>query len=127
MFQTERNVQFKYSLKFLAYINMFQHHYLGNKKPTFVACNIEQVYTAILESSKINDLLQNREIYSRRIFETFRNFFDMVSVRLKIKVKVKCKCRVKTKTKMEGTCQQPKEIWKIVSSNSKDHIKISDM
>ena len=32
-------------------------------------------------------------------------------------------CRMKTKTKMEGTCQQPKKIGKIVSSNSKDHIK----
>ena len=48
---------------------MFQQHYLGNKKPTFLACNTEQVYAAILESSKINDLFQNRQIYSRRIFE----------------------------------------------------------
>ena len=29
----------------------------------------------------------------------------------------------KVKTKMEGTCQQPKKIGKIVSSTSKDHIK----
>ena len=63
---------------------MFYHHYLGNKKPTFLACHTEQVYAAILESSKINDLFQNRQIYSRRIFETSRNFLDMVSVRLQM-------------------------------------------
>ena len=61
---------------------MFKQHYLGNNKPTFLACNTEQVHAAILESSKINDLLQNRQIYSRRIFETSRNFLEMVSVRL---------------------------------------------
>ena len=36
---------------------MSQQHYLGNKKPTFFACNPEKVYAAILEFSK-NDLLQ---------------------------------------------------------------------
>ena len=61
---------------------MFQQHYLGNKKPTFLACNTKQVYAANLESSKINNLFQNRQIYSRRVFETSRNFLDMVSVRL---------------------------------------------
>ena len=35
---------------------MFWQHYLGNKKPTIPTCNTEQVYAAILESSKINDL-----------------------------------------------------------------------
>ena len=71
---------------------MFQQHYLGNKKPTFLACNSEQVYAAILESSKIKDLLQNRKMYSRGIFETSRNFLDMVSVRLQMQcVKVKWK------------------------------------
>ena len=63
---------------------MFLLHYLGNKKSTFLACNTEQVHAAILESSKTNDLLQNRQIYSRRTFETSRNFLDMVSVRLQI-------------------------------------------
>ena len=63
---------------------MFYPHYLENKKPTFLACNTDQVHAAILESSKINDLFQNRRIYSDRIFETFRNFLDMVSVRLQI-------------------------------------------
>ena len=61
---------------------MFQQHYLGSKKPTFLTCNTEQIHAAILESSKINDLLQNHQIYSRRIFETSRNFLDVVSVRL---------------------------------------------
>ena len=61
---------------------MFYQHYLANKKPTFLACNTEQVHAAILESSKINDLLQNRQIYSRRIFEISGNFLNMVSVRL---------------------------------------------
>ena len=41
----------------------FKQHYLGNKKPIFLACNTEQVYAAILESSEINDLFQNRQIY----------------------------------------------------------------
>ena len=39
------------------------------------------VRAAILESSKINDLFQNRQIYPRRIFETAQNFLDKVSVR----------------------------------------------
>ena len=60
---------------------MFQRHYFGNKKQNFPACNTEQVPAAISESSKINDLFQNRQIYSCRIFETSRNFLDMVSVR----------------------------------------------
>ena len=45
---------------------MFQQYYLGNKKPTFLARNTEQVHAAILESSKTNDFFQNRQIYSRR-------------------------------------------------------------
>ena len=60
---------------------MFEQHYLGNKKPSFLACNTEQVYAATLESSKINDLFQTRQIYARLIFETSRNLLDMVSVR----------------------------------------------
>ena len=84
MLKTERNVQFHCSLKYSANIKMFYPHYLENKKPTFLACNTDQVHAAILESSKINDLFQNRRIYSDRIFETFRNFLDMVSVRLQI-------------------------------------------
>ena len=48
-----------------------------SQETNFLACNTEQVHAAILESSKINDLLQNRQIYSRRIFETSRNFLDM--------------------------------------------------
>ena len=75
MFQTERNVQFQCSLKFSAHINMFQQHYLGNKKPTFLACNTEQVHAAILESSKINDLLQNRQIYFRLQGKGVRIYF----------------------------------------------------
>ena len=50
---------------------MFKQRYLGNKKPAFLAGNTEQVHAAILESSKINDLFQNR---SRQIFETSRIF-----------------------------------------------------
>ena len=60
---------------------MVYQYYLGNKKPTFLTCNTEEVRAAILESSKINNLFQNRQIYSRRVFETSRNFLDMVSVR----------------------------------------------
>ena len=84
MLYAERYAQFQYSLKSLAHINMFQQHYLGNKKPTFLACNPEQVYATILEFSKNNDLFQNRQTYSRRILEISRNFLDMVSVRLQM-------------------------------------------
>ena len=35
---------------------MFYQHYLGNNKPTFLACNPKQVYAAILKFSKNNDL-----------------------------------------------------------------------
>ena len=41
---------------------MFQQHYSGNKKPTFLACNTELIYASILKSSKINGLFQNRQI-----------------------------------------------------------------
>ena len=65
---------------------MFYYHYLGNKKPTFLACNSEQVYAAVLESSKNNDHFQNRQIYSQPILEISRNFLDMVSVRLQMEL-----------------------------------------
>ena len=71
-------------MKVLAHTNMFYYHYLGNKKPTFLACNPEQVYATILEFAKNNDLLQNRQTYSRRILKIPRNFLDMVSVRLQM-------------------------------------------
>ena len=61
---------------------MFWQRYLGNKKSTFLACNHEQVYAVILKSSKNNDLFQIRQTYSHRILEVFRNFLDIVSVRL---------------------------------------------
>ena len=32
---------------------MSQQHYLGNKKPTFLACNPEQVYAVIWNFQKI--------------------------------------------------------------------------
>ena len=57
---------------------------LRNKKPTFLTCNLEQVYAAILESSKNNDLYKNCQTYSRRILDISRNFFEMVSVRLQM-------------------------------------------
>ena len=38
---------------------MFYQHYLENNKPAFLACNPKQVYAAILEISKNNDLFQN--------------------------------------------------------------------
>ena len=37
---------------------MSWQHYLENKKPTFLACTSEQVYAAILESSKNKDLFR---------------------------------------------------------------------
>ena len=37
---------------------MFYQHYLGNKKPSFLACYSEQVYTNIFESSKNNDFFR---------------------------------------------------------------------
>ena len=35
---------------------MLWQHYLENKKPTFLACILEQVYATILESSKNNNI-----------------------------------------------------------------------
>ena len=64
---------------------MFYQHYLEYKKPTFLACNPEEVYATILEFSKNSSLFQNCQTYSRRILEIFRNFLNMVSVRLQIK------------------------------------------
>ena len=32
---------------------MFEQHYLGNKKPTFLACNTEEVHVAILNLQKL--------------------------------------------------------------------------
>ena len=34
---------------------MFEQHYIENNKPTFLACNLEQVHAVILESSKNNE------------------------------------------------------------------------
>ena len=51
--QTERQAQFQCSPEFLAHMNTFWQHYLGNKKPAFLGCNLEQVYVAIWRSSKI--------------------------------------------------------------------------
>ena len=72
-------------------MNMFLQHYLENKKSTFLACILKQVYAAILESWKNYDSFQNRQTYSRRILE-----IDMVSVRLQLLE------RSKDKMKMEG-------------------------
>ena len=69
--------------------HVFQSKAFFNKKPTFLACNLEHVYAAILEYSKNNDLFQNRQTYFRQILEIFRNFLDMVSVRLASCVRVK--------------------------------------
>ena len=81
---TERHAQFECFLKFLAHIKMFWQHYLENNKLTSLACNLKQVYAAILESSKNNDLFQNRQICSRWILEISQNFLAMVSVRLQM-------------------------------------------
>ena len=51
------------------HINMFWHHYLGNKEPPFLTCNPEQIYAAMLESLKNNDIFKNRQSYSRGILE----------------------------------------------------------
>ena len=63
---------------------MFWQRYLGNKKPTFLACKTEQVYASISESSKINDLFRNCQIYSRQIFEISQNFLEVFPVKLQM-------------------------------------------
>ena len=70
------------------------------KKSTFLACNSEQVYAAILELSKNNNLFQNHQIYSHWILEMYQNFLDMASVRLQMWC-IRVKWR---QTKIEGTC-----------------------
>ena len=75
---TERNAQFQCSLKILAHINMFEQYCLGNKKPTFLASNPEQVYAAILKSSKNNDLFLNPKptlVGSSKFPEIFLTWF----------------------------------------------------
>ena len=84
MHLAERRAQFQFSLKFSAHINIFWQHYLGDKKQTFLACNSKQVYATFLESSKINSLFQNRQIYSCRISEISQNFLNMASVSLQM-------------------------------------------
>ena len=85
--------------------------------PTFPACNTEQVYTAILKSSKINDLFQNCQIYSRRIFETsvfpWYGFCEAENV-----------MRRKKRSGSENKGKDGKK-KKIISSNSKDQISES--
>ena len=51
-------------------MNMFWQHYLDNKSPTLLVCILQQVYAAILQSSKINNLFQNGQTYIRRIVES---------------------------------------------------------
>ena len=100
---------------------MFYQHYLEYKKPTFLACNPEEVYATILEFSKNNSLFQNRQTYSHRILEIFQNFLNMVSVRLLIKgVRTsQGKQRWKAPVKLQRL-----DSWKeIVSNNTKEHIK----
>ena len=55
---------------------MFEQHHLGNKGPSFLTCNPEQVYVAILDSEPPNLLSPNHEIS--------RNVLSMVSVRLQM-------------------------------------------
>ena len=54
---------------------MFYYHYLGNKKPSSLACNLKQVYAAILKSSKNKHLFKNRQVYSRNFSEIFLKWF----------------------------------------------------
>ena len=109
MLQTKRHVQCQCFLKFLAHINMFQQHYLGNKKRTFLTCNPEHVYAAILESSKNKDLFQNRQTYFHRILEMPRNFLDMVSV----------KPAIPTRNQIGAVNQKPPALPKKKSSKAK--------
>ena len=50
-------------------MDILWQHYLENKKPTFLACIPKQIYAAILESSKNNDLFQNHQNYFRCILK----------------------------------------------------------
>ena len=72
-------------------MNIFWRHDLENKKPTFLACIAEQVYAAILESSKNNNLFQNHQIESHRIVEISLTLFLY-----------DCNCQIKSKTSNDG-------------------------
>ena len=54
---------------------MFWQHCLESKKQTFLPCIPEQVYPAILETSKNKDVFQNRQACCRRIFEVSLAWF----------------------------------------------------
>ena len=69
---------------FFEMFSQYKHVLVANKTPTLLTCNPEQVYDAILEFSKNNDLFQNCQTYSHQILEISRNILDMVSVRLQI-------------------------------------------
>ena len=69
---------------FFEMFSQYKHVLVANKKRTLLTCNPEQVYDAILEFSKNNDLFQNCQTYSHQILEISRNILDMVSVRLQI-------------------------------------------
>ena len=57
---------------------------IGNKKATFLSCNPEQVYAAILELPKNNDLFQKHQNYSHRALKISRNFLEIFSVWLQM-------------------------------------------
>ena len=83
MLYTERDALFQNSMKFSAHISMFWHYYLEKKKPTFLTCIPKQVYAVILESSKNDDLFQNRRTYFCQILENpERTAFLLFSVYL---------------------------------------------
>ena len=89
-------------------------HYLGNKKSTFLACNTEDVYAAILEFTKNNDLFQNRQTYSRRNFPKFsRHGFCKNAYK-----KVKTSKDGRHLLKFVSRCKE------IVCNNTKEHINL---
>ena len=64
---------------FSAHMNIFQQHYLENRKLIFLVCIPKQVYAPILESLKYKDLLHNCQTNFHEIFDIF---ISMISVEL---------------------------------------------
>ena len=74
-------------------MNLFWQHYLGNKKPTFLACIPEQVYATILESSKITIFFRTAKFtLAGSLKFPWHGFYKTANVRMKVR-----------QAKMEGT------------------------
>ena len=59
---------------------MFWQYCLGNKKPTFLACNTEQVYAAILDLQKLKECSdESLSLFWKNACMKIRNFCNEIT------------------------------------------------